>query len=118
MRRYLGLVICIFIVATIAKKLGFNTFIDLCSFILVFLGGIGFALLKGRTDNYLIEFRNGTIYFGWIEAFMGAIAIMTYSSFKTLSDIESVAPAFAVAMTTIFYMYMLKLVAITFSELE
>ena len=55
MRRYLGLVICIFIVATIAKKLGFNTFIDLYSFILVFLGGIGFALLKGRTDNYLMN---------------------------------------------------------------
>ena len=118
MRRYLGLVICIFIVATISKKLGFNTFIDLYSFILVFGGGIGFALLKGRTDNYLSEFGNGTIYFGWIGAIMGIIAIMAYSSFKTLNDLESVAPAFAIALTTLFYGYMLKLVAFTFSEPE
>ena len=97
MRRYLGLVICIFILATIAKNL-VSILSDLYSFILVFLGGIGFALLKGRTDNYLIEFGNGTIYFGWIGAIMGVIAIMAYSSFKTLSDIESVAPAFAVAL--------------------
>ena len=118
MIRYLGLVICIFIVATIAKKLGFNTFIDLYSFILVFLGGIGFALLKGRADNYLIEFGNGTVYFGWIGAIMGVIAIMAYSSYKTLSDLESVAPAFAVALTTLFYGYIFKLFALTMSELE
>ena len=118
MKRYLGLVICIFLVATIANKFGLNTFIDLNSFILVFGGGIGFALLKGRTDNYLSEFGNGTIYFGWIGAIMGIIAIMAYSSFKTLNDLESVAPAFAVALTTLFYGYMLKLVAFTFSEPE
>lgn len=118
MKRYLGLVICIFLVATIANKFGLNTFIDLYSFILVFGGGIGFALLKGRTDNYLSEFGNGTIYFGWIGAIMGIIAIMAYSSFKTLNDLESIAPAFAVALTTLFYGYMLKLVAVTFSEPE
>ena len=116
MKRYLGLVICIFIVATIAKKLGFNTFLDLYGFILVFGGGIGFALLKGRTDSYLSEFGNGTIYCGWIGAIMGIIAIMSYSSFKTLYDLESVAPAFAVALTTLFYGYMLKLLAVTLSE--
>ena len=118
MKRFLGLFICIFIVATIANKLGFNTFIDLYSFILVFVGGIGFALLKGRTDNYLSEFGNGTIYFGWIGAIMGIIAITAYSSFKTLNDLDSVAPAFAVALTTLFYGYMLKLVAVTLSEPE
>jgi len=115
-KRYLGLVICIFLVATIANKFGLNTFIDLYSFILVFGGGIGFALLKGRTDNFLSEFGNGTIYLGWIGAIMGIIAIMAYPSFKTFNDMESIAPA--VALTTLFYGYMLKLVAVKFSEPE
>ena len=118
MRRFLGLVICIFLIATIAIKFGLHTFIDLYSFILVLGGGIGFALLKGRTDNYFSEFGNGTIYFGWIGSIMGIIAIMAYSSLKTLNDLESVAPAFAVALTTLFYGYMLKLVAFTFSKPE
>lgn len=118
MKRYLGLAICIFLVATIANKLGFNTFFNLYSFILVLGGGIGFALLKGRTDNYLSEFGNGTIYFGWIGAIMAIIAIMALSSFITLNDLESVAAAFAIALTTLFYGYMVKLVAVTLSEPE
>ena len=101
-----------------SKKTWFQYFHRSIQLYFSFLGGIGFALLKGRTDNYLIEFGNGTIYFGWIGAIMGVIAIMAYSSFKTLSDIESVAPAFAVALTTLFYGYILKLFAVTFSEPE
>jgi hypothetical protein len=43
---------------------------------------------------------------------------MTNSTQDDWSNISGIAPAFAVAMTTIFYGYMLKLVAITLSEPE
>ena len=75
-------------------------------------------MLKGRTDNYSSEFGNGKIFFGWIGAIMGVIAIMAYSLLKPLNDFESVAPAFAVALTTLFYGYIIKLFAVTFSEPE
>ena len=43
---------------------------------------------------------------------------MAYSSFKTLKVLESVSPAFALALTTLFYEYMLKLFIVTLREPE
>ena len=84
----------------------------------MFGGGVGFALLKGQECAYVRQFGDGTIYFGWIRTIIGLITIMTNSTQDDWSNILNITPAFAVAMTTIFYGYMLKLVAITFSELE
>jgi flagellar motor component MotA len=118
MKRYLGLVFCFFLVGGALVKMGADTFLDLNSFIMVFGGGVGFALLKGQEGDYVGQFGDGTIYFGWIGSVIGLIAIMTNSTQDDWSNISDIAPAFAVAMTTIFYGYMLKLVAITFSETE
>ena len=118
MKRYFGLVICFLLVGWVLVTLGAGAFIDLNSFIMVFGGGVGFALLKGQEGAYVRQFGDGTIYFGWIGTIIGLISIMTHSTQDDWSNISNIAPAFAVAMTTIFYGYMLKLVAITFSEPE
>lgn len=118
MKRYLGLVICFFLVGWVLVTLGAGAFIDLNSFIMVFGGGVGFALLKGQEGAYVRQFGDGTIYFGWIGTIIGLISIMTHSTQDDWSNISNIAPAFAVAMTTIFYGYIMKLVAITFSEPE
>jgi flagellar motor component MotA len=118
MKRYLGLVICFLLVGWVVATLGAGAFIDLNSFILVFGGGVGFAVLKGQEGAYVRQFGDGAIYFGWIGTIIGLITIMTNSTQDDWNNISNIAPAFAVAMTTIFYGYMLKLVAITFSEPE
>ena len=118
MKRYLGLAICFLLVGGAVVTLGADAFIDLNSFIMVFGGGVGFALLKGQEGAYVRHFGDGTIYFGWIGTIIGLITIMTNSTQDDWGNMSNIAPAFAVAMTTIFYGYMLKLVAITFSEPE
>ena len=116
MKRYIGFVISYFLVGGALVQMIADAFFNLNSFIMVFGGGVGFALLKGQEGDYVGQFGDVTIYFGLIGSVIGLIAIMTNSTHNNWINISDIAPAFAVAMTTIFYGYMLNLVAITFSE--
>ncbi|NCG09703.1 MAG: hypothetical protein GWP33_01170 [Alphaproteobacteria bacterium] len=80
MKRYLGLVICFLLVGGVLVKLGTDAFLDLNSFIIVFGGGVGFALLKGQECAYVRQFGDGTIYFGSIGTIIGLITIITNST--------------------------------------
>ena len=64
MKRYLRLVICFLLVGGVLVTLGTYAFLDLNSFIIVFGGGVGFALLKGQEGAYVRQFGDDTIYFG------------------------------------------------------
>ena len=61
-------------------------------------------------------FGDGAVYFGWIGSLIGLIAI-TGRRFATWGAIEKMGPALAVAMLTLFYGYMARLTAMTFTPL-
>jgi flagellar motor component MotA len=84
--------------------------------LIVLGGGIGYALLKGGWEPFIKLFGDGAVYFGWIGSLIGLIAI-TGGQFYTWGDIEKMGPALAVGMLTLFYGYMPRLIAMTFTPL-
>ena len=67
------------------------------------------------TGNHIKNFGQGAVYFGWLGALVGLIAI-TGNRFMVWGDVEKMGPALAVAMLTILYGYIIKLVTIALTE--
>jgi flagellar motor component MotA len=115
--RLVGLAISLFFVFGALITVGPSLYFDILSLALVVGGGVGFALLRGDSSNYVENFGNGAVYFGWIGTLIGLIAIAG-GSFNAISSLDKFGAALAVSMLTIFYGYLLKLVTLAFSNPE
>ena len=73
--------------------------------------------MRGDSSNYVENFGNVAVYFGWIGTLIGLIAIAG-GSFNAISSLDKFGAALAVSMLTIFYGYLLKLVTLAFSNPE
>ena len=72
-------------------------------------------VFKINSGNHIKNFGQGAVYFGWLGTLVGLIAI-TGNRFLVWGDVDKMGPALAVAMLTILYGYIIKLVTIAFTE--
>ena len=113
--KVLGIGICFAIILGAILQIGYNLFIDLNSALFVLGGATGFLVFKNNTGNHIKNFGQGAVYFGWLGALIGLIAI-TGNRFMVWGNVEKMGPALAVAMLTILYGYTIKLITIAFIE--
>ena len=110
--RFTGLTICFAIIVGAITHVGVSLYIDIMSASFVFGGAIGYVFLKNERNQRIKSFGRGLIFFGWLGALIGIIAI-TGDAFETLGSIEKLASAFSVSLLPIFYGYLGNLVCIT-----
>ena len=115
MTRYAGLAICLFIIGGALFQIGPHLYMDINSLLFVLGGGVGYALITGNSGTHVTQFGNGAVYFGWLGTLVGLIA-MAAGAFDNWGDLDRMGPALAVAMLTIFYGYLVKLVSLTFTK--
>ena len=115
MSRYIGLMICLLVIIGAITHVGFNIYIDLLSFSVVAGGCVGYGLLKDQKDKFIINCGNGAIYFGWFGTLIGIIAL-TAGKWNNWGDIDKTGIALSVAMLTVFYGYIIKLITIFFKN--
>ena len=96
-------------------QIGHHLFIDINAALFVLGGSTGFLVFKKNSGNHIKNFGQGAVYFGWLGALVGLIAI-TGNRFMVWGDLEKMGPALAVAMLTIFYGYLLKLITMAFEQ--
>ena len=113
--KILGIGICLAIILGAVLQIGHNLFIDINSALFVVGGATGFLVFKKDSGNHIKNFGQGAVYFGWLGSLLGLIAI-TGNRFMVWSDVEKMGPALAVAMLTILYGYVIKLVTIALTE--
>ena len=104
-----GVGICLAIIFGAILQVGYHLFIDINSALFVLGGATGFLVLKKDPGNRIKNFGQGAVYFGWLGALIGLIAI-TGNRFMVWGDVEKMGPALAVSMLTILYGYSIKLV--------
>ena len=112
---FLGLAILLGVIVGAATYIGFYLFIDIMSLSFVLGGAVGFLVMKNNPENYVKNFGQGAVYFGWIGTLIGLIAITGYR-FMVWGDIEKLGPALAVAMLIILYGYMIKLITLAMAN--
>ena len=115
MSRYIGLLICLFIIIGAISHVGFNYYNDILSFSFVAGGCVGYGLLKDQKGKFIINCGNGAVYFGWFGTLIGIIAL-TAGKWNNWGDVEKTGIALSVAMLTIFYGYVIKLITIVFKK--
>ena len=114
MTHYLGISICLFIVGGALFQIGPHLYLDINSLIFVLGGGVGYALMTGGKGTHVTQFGTGAVYFGWLGTLVGLIAL-TAGAFDNWGDPDRMGPALAVAMLTLFYGYMVKLISLAFA---
>ena len=113
--KILGIGICFSIMLGAILQIGHRLFIDINAALFVLGGATGFLVFKKNSGNHIKNFGQGAVYFGWLGALVGLIAI-TGNRFMVWGDLEKMGPALAVAMLTILYGYIIKLVTIALTE--
>ena len=113
--KFLGLAICLATIFGAAATVGIHLYFDILSFLFVLGGAVGFLVMKNKPENHLQNFGQGAVYFGWLGTVVGLIAITGTPSF-VWGNIEKLGPALAVAMLTVLYGYMVKLVTIGLAQ--
>jgi flagellar motor component MotA len=94
---------------------GVDIIIDLNSALFVLGGATGFLVFKKNSGNHIKNFGQGAVYFGWLGTLIGLIAF-TNNTFMVWGDVEKTGQALALAMLTILYGYIIKLVTIALTE--
>ena len=94
---------------------GFQLFNDIHSILFVLGGATGYSFLKSSRNDWIKNIGNGAVYFGWLGTLIGLIAIAG-NRFDVWGDMDKMGPALAVAMLTIFYGYLLKLITMAFEK--
>ena len=112
-QRVAGLFLIASIISGALFIVGLKFFNDIHSLSFVLGGAIGYALMKSEKRNWPKHLGEGGVYFGWLGTLIGMITIAG-NRFDVWGDVEKMGPAFAVAMLTIFYGYVLKLITMTF----
>lgn len=113
--KVLGLAICLGTIIGAVATVGIHLYFDLLSFLFVIGGAIGFAVMKNHPENYIANFGEGAVYFGYLGTLVGLIAI-TGNRFLVWGDVDKMGPALAVSMLTILYGYSLKLITIALAK--
>ena len=113
--KILGITICFAIILGAFFHTGPHLYLDINSALFVLGGAIGFLVIKNKPENHLQNFGQGAVYFGWLGTVVGLIAIAGTPSF-VWGNIEKLGPALAVAMLTVLYGYMVKLVTIGLAQ--
>ena len=115
MSKYIGLLICLSIIIGAISHVGFNYYHDMLSFSFVAGGSIGYGLLKGQKDQFIINCGNGAVYFGWLGTLIGLIAL-TAGKWNNWGNVEKTGIALSVAMLTLLYGYIIKLITLVFKN--
>ena len=115
MSRYIGLIICLLIIIGAISHVGLNYYNDILSFSFVAGGCVGYGLLKDQKGKFIINCGNGAVYFGWFGTLIGIIAL-TAGKWNNWGDIEKTGSALSVAMLTVVYGYVIKLITIVFKK--
>ncbi len=105
--RFIGIIIIIAIISGTTLSIDYTKFIDLPSFLIVFGGAIGYALAKGKSNKFIKDFGDGSVYMGWVGLLIGFIMIGNHHA-----DTEKVGPALSIAFLPLFYGYFFKLVTV------
>ena len=113
--KLLGLIICIGIVFGAVYQVGPALYFDISSILFVFGGAAGFVLMKIGSEKSIQDFGNGAVYFGWLGTLIGLIAI-TGNQIPIFEGIEQIGPALAVAMNTLFYGYIVRLITLALTK--
>ena len=114
-KRAAGLFIIVCIISGALLVVGPKLFNDIHSLLFVLGGATGYVLIKSDKRNWLKHIGDGGVYFGWLGTLIGMIGI-TGNRFNVWGDFDRIGPALAVAMLTIFYGYVLKLITISFEH--
>ena len=113
--KFLGLVICLGIIAGAVATVGIHLFLDVNSFVFVLGGATGFSVMKNNLGKYVANFGDGAVYFGWLGTLIGLIAI-TGNRFSVWGEVDKMGPALALAMLTILYGYSVKLITVALAK--
>ena len=113
--KILGLAICLGTIIGAAATVGIHLYFDILSFLFVLGGAIGFLIMKQDQENYIANFGEGAVYFGWLGTLVGLIAI-TGNRYLTWGDVDKMGPALAVSMLTLLYGYSIKLISIALAK--
>ena len=113
--KILGIGICFAIMLGAILQIGHHLFIDINSALFVLGGATGFLVFKKNSGNHIKNFGQGAVYFGWLGTLIGLIAF-TNNTFMVWGDVEKTGQALALAMLTILYGYIIKLVTIALTE--
>ena len=103
--RIIGVLIIIGMVVGAVSTIDYNKFIDLPSLLLVVGGSLGYVLAKGKSNNFIKNFGDGSVYMGWIGLMIGIVTIGNFHA-----NTENIWPAFSVAFLPILYGYFIKLI--------
>ena len=113
--KIMGIGICFAIMLGAILQIGHHLFIDINSALFVLGGATGFLVFKKNSGNHIKNFGQGAVYFGWLGTLVGLIAF-TNNIFMVWGDVEKTGQALALAMLTILYGYIIKLVTIALTE--
>ena len=61
--KYLGLLICLFLVMGALFQIGIFLYVDINSILIVFGGAFGYSLIQNKKEDYIINFGKGAIFF-------------------------------------------------------
>ena len=115
MKQYFGLLICFFIIIGAISHVGFNYYNDILSFLFVAGGSVGYGLIKNQNGKFWINCGNGAVYFGWFGTLIGLIAL-TAGKWDNWGNMDKTGVALSIAMLTIFYGYIIKLITLVLKK--
>ena len=115
MSKYLGLLICLFLVMGALFQIGIFLYVDINSILIVFGGAFGYSLIQNKKEDYITNFGKGAIFFGWLGMLIGLIAL-TGGRYDNWGDIDKMGSALKVLMLPVFYGYMIKLITMPFNN--
>ena len=115
MKKIVGLLTIIGIIFGAVVIVGPELFNDIHSLLFVLGGATGYSLIKSKNGNWIKDIGDGGVYFGWLGTLIGFISIAG-NRFDVWGDVDKMGPALAVAMLTIFYGYLVKLLAMNFEQ--
>ena len=115
MKKLIGLIICLFIIFGAITHVGLNLYNDILSILFVLGGGFGYGLLKNEEKKFVIRCGDGAVYFGWLGTLIGLIAL-TGGKWENWGDLEKTGQALSVAMLTLLYGYIIKLITLIFEK--
>ena len=96
--RIIGVLIIIGMVIGAVSTIDHNKFVDLPSMLLVVGGSLGYVLAKGKSNNFIKNFGDGSVYMGWIGLMIGIVMIGNHHV-----NTENMWSAFSIAFLPILY---------------
>ena len=74
-------------------------------------------MLKGQKDQFIINCGNGAVYFGWFGTLIGLIAL-TAGKWDNWGNMDKTGVALSIAMLTVFYGYIIKLITLVLKKIN